>query len=273
MHQGKTGQCAFAISPDRVSQSIITFEQPVSERVRTMLRLEHLFAQLAHHREDHSAWGLRASIAALIDILSLFSRNDLKTEILRELRDKREALAPLRERSGVNTQLLDETLDQLDRCSQAIHDQSSQQISQTLKESEFLLAIINRSAIPGGTSHIDMPSYHRWLQAVDGGNHRDLDHWLTQLSSFEQAIALYLQLLRQSSGWQQVSTEEGMYVHVNQEKFHLIRVAMAEQDGLYPEISAGRQRFTVRFMRQTSALQREHFVADPISFQLSLCSL
>ncbi len=238
-----------------------------------MLRLEHLFAQLAHHRADESPWGMRASVNALIDILSLFSRNDLKTEITRALNEKRKALEPLRERSGVNTALLDQTLERLQRSFMAVQQQSTQAISQTLKQSEFLLAIINRSAIPGGTSHIDMPSFHRWLQAPNARRGEDLSHWLGQLSVYEEAARLYLELLRQSSRWQEAVTEEGMYVHVNQEKFQLIRIAVAADSLLYPEISAGRQRFTVRFMHQDSALERELFVAEPTPFLLNLCSL
>ncbi len=256
-----------------MSQNDIIFEQPVSERIRTMLRLEHLFAQLEHHRTDLSAWGLRARVAALIDILSLFSRNDLKTEITRELNDKHQALAPLRDRPGVDLRLLNETLRELETTCDSIQDLSSQTTSQALKESEFLLSIINRSAIPGGTSQIDMPSYHRWLVDPSGQNLADLEQWIAHIRIFEQAIALYLRMLRQSSGWLETSTTDGMYVHQSQEKFHLIRIAVPAQACIYPEISAGRQRFTVRFMHQPSAQQRELHITEPTSFKLSLCSL
>ncbi len=256
-----------------MSQNDIIFEQPVNERVRTMLRLEHLFSKLAHHRQDSSAWGLRASVDALIDILSLFSRNDLKTEITRELNEKYQALAPLRERPGVNTKLLDDTLRKLEATCASIQDQSSQAISQTLKDSDFLLAVINRSAIPGGTGHIDMPSYHRWLSNPDGRNRKDLEHWLSLLVNFERASALYLDMLRQSAGWQEVQAEDGMFVHSPQEPFHLVRIALPASSNLYPEISAGRQRFSIRLLQQSSALEREQALSSPNRFRISLCSL
>ena len=252
----------------------IIFEQPVSERVRTLLRLEFLFARLAHHRADDSEWGLRASVDALVDVLSLFSRNDLKTEILRELNDKQQALDALSDHPGVDLSVLKSTLTDLASMREQLQGLSSQQISQALKDSDFLLAIIQRSTIPGGTGPIDMPGYHHWLHAPDGRARRDLDHWIGQVGPFEQAVGLYLRLLRQSSGWQQVETGDGMYVHGGQDKFQLIRIRVDGQNGVYPEISAGRQRFTVRLVSRTSARDKDvRQVSEPLTFGLSLCSL
>ncbi len=256
-----------------MSDTDIIFEQPVSERVRTMLRLEHLFAQLNHHRQDDSPWGMRASIVALIDILSLFSRNDLKTEISRELGERRQALLPLRDRPGVDESLLDDALGQLESTISEIQGCSSQRISQTLKDSDFLLAIINRSTIPGGTCHIDLPQFHRWLEASGATSSADMDAWLGNLRIFENAVELYLRLLRQSSHWKDTDAVDGMYVHSAQDKYHLIRISLPSSTKLYPEISAGRQRFSVRFMQQDSARSQATHQTTPLSFKLSLCSL
>lgn len=238
-----------------------------------MLRLEHLFEALAHHRQDDSAWGMRASITVLIDILSVFSRNDLKTEITRELQDKHKSLLPLRDHDGVDNALLDKTLDEIDQARSQVQNCSSQQISQTLRDSDFLLAIINRSAIPGGTGRIDMPALHRWLHDPAQSYRRDLDEWLKQLSVFEQAASVYLRLLRQSGRWQKVSTQDGLYTQKTQGRYHLIRISLPASTRSYPEISAGRQRFSVRFLKQSSARERETPRHEPFEFQLSLCSL
>ena len=43
----------------------ITFEHPLNERCRTLLRLSHLFDQLAFHTPRQSDWDTRAALAAL----------------------------------------------------------------------------------------------------------------------------------------------------------------------------------------------------------------
>ena len=65
----------------------VVYEQPLNERVRTFLRLEFLFTQHHHHRADRTHWGVRATLRALLDIYTVVSRSDLKTEILKELAD------------------------------------------------------------------------------------------------------------------------------------------------------------------------------------------
>ena len=42
----------------------------------------------------------------------------------------------------------------------------------------------------------------------------------------------------------------GMFVYTPQSEFELVRVLVNAEAGVYPEISAGRHRFTVRFMAQ-----------------------
>ena len=68
----------------RVKDAII-YEQPLNERIRTFLRLEFLFSQAAQHLHDDSQWGSRNTLTSLLDILSIFGRTDLKTEVLKEL--------------------------------------------------------------------------------------------------------------------------------------------------------------------------------------------
>ena len=61
---------------------IIYYEQPVNERMRNFLRLEHLFKQSAYTLRGYSIWDSRSTLNSITSILDLLSRNDLKTELL-----------------------------------------------------------------------------------------------------------------------------------------------------------------------------------------------
>ena len=54
--------------------NIITYEQPLNERIRTFLRLEFLFQQANHGLQHRSPWDTRASLTNLIEILNVFGR-------------------------------------------------------------------------------------------------------------------------------------------------------------------------------------------------------
>ena len=78
------------------------FEQPLNERIRTFLRLEHLLARLRYHEADESVWGRRAAMGALLDILNVMSRHDIRTEVSKELGQRYAGLERLAERDDVD---------------------------------------------------------------------------------------------------------------------------------------------------------------------------
>ena len=63
----------------------ITYEFPLNERIRVFIRLEQLFQQFSHFLSGLTVFDKRAAINALLDIMTIFRRNDLKSEILKEL--------------------------------------------------------------------------------------------------------------------------------------------------------------------------------------------
>ena len=60
----------------------IIYEQPLNERIRTFLRLEFLFARLDHALKHNDELNNRNAIDALLSLLSVFERSDLKQEIV-----------------------------------------------------------------------------------------------------------------------------------------------------------------------------------------------
>ena len=46
-------------------QDTLVFEQPLSERMRTFLRLDFLYSQALYHNEVASQWGSRAAMSRI----------------------------------------------------------------------------------------------------------------------------------------------------------------------------------------------------------------
>ncbi len=256
-----------------MSEALVIFEQPVNERVRTFLRLEFLFRQFEYHSGDASEWGRRASVQVMLDILTLFSRADLKKEIGKELGDQAASLSQLAERPEVDASRLQTTLDDLAAARASLAEASTQETENLLRDSEFLLAIINRSAIPGGACPFDLPGYRRWLTLPVEESQAQLASCVEGVLPFQHAIRLFLSLLRQSAPIHGARTEAGMYTQNLDSPCRLIRIALPEQSALYPEISAGRQRFTVRFRELGDIRGRDSAYAENCEFGLALCSL
>ncbi|HFD80312.1 MAG TPA: cell division protein ZapD [Gammaproteobacteria bacterium] len=250
----------------------ILYEQPLNERIRTFLRLEFLFAQASHHLHSDSPWDSRCTLTSLLDILSIFGRTDLKTEVLKELERHATTLNKLARNPDVDTRRLGEILAELDRLSDQLH-QSGGPIAADLKKNEFLTGIQQRGAIAGGTCDFDLPGYHFWLQQPARQRVRDLSAWLGRFDPVARAIQLILRLVRESAPLKPVTAENGFY-QVNLDSSHpcqLVRVALKRNSPWYAEISGGRHRFTVRFLETLGEDGHVRQTRDPVDFELGCC--
>jgi cell division protein ZapD len=251
----------------------ITYEQPLNERMRTFLRLEFLFHQIDHSLVGTTQWDSRTSIANLTEILNVFSRTDLKTEVIKELERLAATLSRLETNPEVDRGKLSEILDNIDLLSDRLH-LSQGQIGQELKGNEFLTAIRQRSSIPGGTCDFDLPAYHYWLQRSGEERTREIRHWLSAFDDFRTSIDVILRLVRESS----VNTREVAIAGFYQQSldsalpFHLIRVTLPGNVACFAEISGGKHRFTVRMMEARS-YDRPVQVAGDIEFRLGCCAI
>lgn len=252
---------------------LVTFEQPLTEKVRTFLRLEFLFAQHQHHRADDTPYGARATLHALLDILVVISRSDLKNEILKELTDQHAHLTRLAAKPGVDPGLLHGVLGEIQQAVRGMQQLATQFANSLLRGNDFLTSVLSRASIPGGTCAFDLPIYHYWLSRPHELIRRDLDGWFADLRPFEQAVNLYLKLLRNSVPGQQVVARGGIHIQTPQAPCLLLRVTVPVATAVYPEISAGKHRFTVRFMSAIDINARSHQTIADVSFQIQCCAL
>ena len=250
----------------------ICFEQPLNERTRSLLRLEFLFAEYAHHAADFTSWGVRAGLRTLLDIVAVIGRVDLRTELIRDLTEQRTVLNRLRTRPELDRARLDTVLAEITAVLTTLHANAVHP-SAILRDNEFLFSVANRSAIPGGTCVFDLPAYNRWLDRPYAAVERDLSRWFSPLRAYQTGISLYLRLLRDSTAPSELLAPGGVYLHVPQGVYPLLRVEVAPDADVYPEISAGKHRFSFRFMRLGDVNTRTMQTTEDISFRLQCCTL
>lgn len=256
-----------------MSEKII-YEQPLNERIRTFLRLEFLFARVDLALTQDGELNNRDAIDGLLNILSVFERSDLKSEIIKELERLVTTLSALENTPGVDRQALDDLLTELDLILDVLHVKKSS-IGQTLRDNDFLYAIRQRSSIAGGTCDFDLPAYHYWLQHTSNDDRKQqIIIWLDQFASARAAIDMTLRLIRGSTGFTEKSAVKGFYQHTldSNHPNQLIRVNVAKDASYYPEISGGKHRFTVRFMT-FDINQRAQQITEDVDFSLSCCAM
>lgn len=251
----------------------IVFEHPLNEKTRTLLRLEHLLRQVNHHLPDDTVWSSRAAMSGLLDMLSVFSRADIKADLIKELDRHREKLAKIRSTPGVDGQRLDQILQQLEQATGRLY-QVTGPIGQQLRANEFLKTILQRSSIPGGSCNFDLPAYHFWLELPYDRRRQDLIGWMQTLEPILSAVTLILSLVRGSSDDTQELAAGGFFQCSldPQTPAQLVRVALPRGTPLFAEISGGKHRFTIRFL-DPSDMERPLQATADIPFVLNTCIL
>ncbi|VAW71488.1 Cell division protein ZapD [hydrothermal vent metagenome] len=256
-----------------MNENIIIYEQPLNERIRTFLRLEFLFSQAAQHLHDDSEWGSRNALNSLLDILSIFSRTELKTEVLKDLDRHINTLSRLKSNPDVDTSRLQKMLSELEALSTRLRA-SSGPIAADLKTNEFLSCIQQRIAIPGGTCDFDLPGYHYWLQQPTKRRIQDLADWLGRFEVIARAIQLIVKLIRESAILKPATAEAGFFQKTLDANHpcQLVRVSVDRKAPYYAEVSGGRHRFTVRFLEALRPDGHVKQTSANVNFQLECCT-
>jgi cell division protein ZapD len=258
-----------ALSPEH---GLIKFEQPLTERMRTFLRIEFLHEQTLFHADDATHFGSRAAISALLEILTILGRGDVRTDVIKELERHGELLRRYRSQPGVDPTRLSGLIESVDELRGQLAE-AGPHIVNPLKECDFLNTIRHRSAIPGGTCMFDLPDYGYWLNLPPGERRRQLDDWIGRLKPLCAAVAEVLWLTREATEARECATTGGFYQQSfdRSEQVNLVRVLLPANAGIFPEISAGVPRFTVRFLRWRGVEERPAQVSQDVRFLLAVC--
>jgi cell division protein ZapD len=250
----------------------ILYEQPLNERVRTFLRLEYLFKQAAHHVRCSTEWDSRATLACIIEILSIIGNTNLKSEVLKELERHASSLKRLEQNPDIDHRRLRKLLDDIRARMAGLHNINGQ-IASNLKTSEFLNSIRQRCAIPGGTCEFDLPAFHYWLQQPPQKRSDDLYRWLGNFDAIGQAIQLILKLTRESTILKPAVASGGVYQQTLDPNlpFQLVRISLPANAPFFAELSGGRHRVTVRFLDFSTIEDRARQTNKDVEFELACC--
>ena len=252
---------------------IIFYEQPLNERMRSFLRLEHLFKHAAYTLRGYSIWDSRSTLTNITAILDVLSRNDLKTELLKELERQEKTLAALADLPGVDKEQLNNVLKQIKTSQENILALSGQ-LGQNIRDHDLLSNLRQRSSVVAGNCDFDIPLLHHWLQQVPEKRIEKLEEWMNKLEVISQPISLILDIIRESSYADKMTAEKGFYQQniESNAPVQLIRVGIENTLDCFPEISGGKQRFSIRFMQPQDS-KRPVQSQEDIEFLLVCCAL
>ncbi len=252
--------------------SLILYEYPFNERIRTYLRLEHLFLRLAELASRDNALDHHYALTTLFEIMDVGARADLKSDVLKDLDKQKHILDGYRGNPAIAETVLDDVITQLSACFQGVNALTGK-VGQSLTENDWLMSIRSRVGIPGGTCAFDLPAYYAWQHKPPDQRRTDLQRWTASIEPVAASIYILLKLLRDSGVPQKMMAVAGQFQqNLPQGKaFQLLRMTLLPSLAVVPEISGNRLMVSIRLMRQGDD-DRLHPSTEDNAFELVLCS-
>lgn len=248
------------------------YEQPLTERMRTFLRLEFLYQQLLYYSERDADWATRSAITSLLDIVAILGRGDVRSDVLKELDQHVESLRRFQAQPEVDKARLNSLVANLDHNRKALQEIGNHYLK-LLKDNEFLSAIKHRSSIPGGTCEFDLPVYSHWLRQSHERRQQDFSAWLATVRPVCDAVVELMWLIREITPASDKRAINGMFQHNMQRNssYQMLRVILPPGSSLFPEISGGHHRFTIRFLEWSTIDRRAVQTGHDVDFKLCIC--
>ncbi|HTQ74663.1 MAG TPA: cell division protein ZapD [Burkholderiales bacterium] len=248
---------------------MITYEYPLNERIRTLLRLENLFERANHFlvRQEDSR-DHHAALLTLFEILEVATRAELKSDLLQELERQKQVLLGFRNNPQIAENVLKQVISDIERTSAALFAMTGK-IGQHLRENEWLMSVKQRTGIPGGACEFDLPSYHFWLNRDAATRSADLQSWFAPMLPIKEASAIVLKLLREGGRpVKHVAHRAAFSQMLGGKASQMVRIRLPLESAFIPEISANRYALNVRF----GTFATKVCEAD-VEFELTFCNL
>jgi cell division protein ZapD len=238
-----------------------SYDYPFNERIRTLLRVEDLFAKLLHNIEAGHEHHHHCALITLLQILDVVDRSELKLDLLQELERQKVAMSALVGNPAIAANTLNKILSEIDQAAEGLRAETTK-LGQSLRANEWLMGIKQRAGIPGGVCEFDVPSYHYWLG------------WLKPLLPMHAAIGIILRILRGSGVSSKLVAGNGAYQQMlaGAKPAQMLRVVLDDELTCFPEVSANKYAINIRFNQLDDGQKLQKYEQD-VSFSLILCNL
>ena len=250
-----------------------SYDYPFNERIRTLLRLEDLFAKVLHNIKSEHQVNHHNALLAIFQILDVIDRAELKADLLQELDRQKMVMNGLRNMPSINEALLNDVINQIETTALALRS-NTVKLGQTLRDNEWLMSIKQRAMIPGGVCEFDLPSYHYWLALTPERRGEDLESWLKPLMPVFEAIRIIMHILRGSGATTPLQAAHGAYQQMlgGAKPAQMLRIEVDDNVTYFPEVSANKYAISVRFYNLDCAA-KPRLCDHDINFKMTLCNL
>ena len=102
-----------------------SYDYPFNERIRTLLRVEDLFAKLLHNVAADHEYHHHCALLTLLQILDVVDRAELKLDLLQELDRQKTAMVMLKGNPAIAAKKLEDILAEIDGAADSLRAETT----------------------------------------------------------------------------------------------------------------------------------------------------
>src|SRR5688572_30718748 len=177
----------------------ITYEHPISARIRALLAFEIALARFDAVQDCDQPWQTRCAAMTALELERLAARN-LKRDLIKELKHQIEAMERLSLAPEVDHQLLGNIITQQSRMVETLKEPGAG-AEGALADNELLGMLRNRlwPYAAGSVLDLDSPAYQHWLSRPAETHRAAVMGWIQPFARIKQALDMVLGLIRSST--------------------------------------------------------------------------
>ena len=249
------------------------YEFPLSSRMRYFLRCESIARSLEAKIKQLDGPDTNVeALRLLFELMELTRNMDLKSETMQHIRWQIQELQKLDSLPKINRDTLHSVIAGKEQLLLSLENTARHETNQ--RDHHFLSAVKRRLNIPGGICSFDIPALSAWLDLPFEQRLSDIRKWHKPFADLYAGIYDCLALTRSSEKFEERTAETGYYSQTfdNPGKtYQMLRIKMDQPDGVFPEVSAGKPRFTIHFFVLGDLQGRPRQVKDTVNFQIAFC--
>lgn len=250
--------------------TLVTFEHPIQEDARVLLRLEYHFNQMQQGMTHKHPLLQQQALIACSELLHMCYRADIKKMMMDNLTKLHQNLQNQEQIAEISKLAI---IDQLNQRWITHHNQGLDR----LQQDPLIRELNQQRRSQAGLSGFNTPTLQHWLNSPHAQRIKRLTMWMESFDLVYHSQMYLLKALRHSEpkGTHPVNHQSLQIALERKQPIKLVRVTLAKKHGVFPVVSANHHHLSLRLCQYPIDHPDGSRVCPPsaqISVDITLCA-
>ncbi len=224
--------------------STIIYEFPTNQQTRKFLRLEQAFKTVRELMDMQQPATQKAALFKMMEIIDFFERNDIRSELLKELERLQQTMQVLIDNPEVDSSKLNYFMNQLAKLSSSLTLEGRP--CEELKNDDFLTIVRQKWSLGASLCSFDSPQIRYFVSMGTDYTFPRLSAWMEKIKIFRTSVNVILRLYREAGYFNNRITQNLNYQESIDTKIKMIAIKIPLEIPYVPEVSLGARRLSMQ---------------------------